>query len=233
MKLLSFDIGIKNLAYAILELDNEKNIKIIEWDIINIMEEDINSQKKCSTEKCLRFAEHYHKKTNTNLLCKKHYTKYLEDNNKKLNRIRIINCNNVNTFEVMNKMYDLLDSRYKHFLDCEKIILEMQPVKRQQMRTIANMLYAYFNLRGVRDISKISNDVLFTNACNKLKYNITETEKHKNTYSERKKLAIKYVYDYLEKMNDELNKKLFDNSKKKDDLADCLLQCIFYIENTL
>lgn len=228
MKYLSFDIGIKNLAYTILEKDEEtKEIKIIEWNIINIMEEDINKQKICDLEKCKKFAEYYNKKECNTFLCKTHYKKH----NKRLNRIKIINCNNVNTFDVMNKMYDLLDRDYKYFLDCDLAILEMQPVKRQQMRSIANLLYAYFNLRGVREDVKMSN-VVFTNACNKLKYSFDEEDnKKKNTYSERKKLAIVYTYDYLDKMNDEDNRNLFTLSKKKDDLADCLLQCIFYIEN--
>ena len=38
MKILSFDIGIKNLAYVLLEHDNEKNeaFTICKWDIINL-----------------------------------------------------------------------------------------------------------------------------------------------------------------------------------------------------
>ena len=35
MKLLSFDVGIKNLAYCIIEYKNDK-LDIIDWNIINL-----------------------------------------------------------------------------------------------------------------------------------------------------------------------------------------------------
>ena len=36
MKILSWDIGIKNLSYCILESENKNNVKIIDWGIIDI-----------------------------------------------------------------------------------------------------------------------------------------------------------------------------------------------------
>ena len=40
MKILSFDVGIKNLAYCVIEVDTkeDKNHKILDWDIINCAE---------------------------------------------------------------------------------------------------------------------------------------------------------------------------------------------------
>ena len=35
MKLMSFDVGIKNLAYCIMEYDGVK-LNIIDWNIINL-----------------------------------------------------------------------------------------------------------------------------------------------------------------------------------------------------
>lgn len=229
MLYLSFDIGIKNLAYILLEYDEESKIKTIkEWGIINIMEEDINKQEHCT--KCNSFAEYCNKKNLSDYLCKKHYKKYLEADNKKLNKLKIINCNKVDTFMVINKMYDLFETKYKYFLNADIVLLEMQPVKRQQMRTIANMVHSYFNISGVRNNDSKIHNVFFTSATNKLKYNVEETQKTKNTYSERKKLAIKYCDDYLNNIENKYYLDFFTESRKKDDLADALLQCLFFID---
>lgn len=43
-KVLSFDVGIKNLAYCLLEINKEdKKFKILKWDIINLAD----NRKKC------------------------------------------------------------------------------------------------------------------------------------------------------------------------------------------
>jgi hypothetical protein len=46
MKVCSWDVGIKHLAYCVLEKINDTDFKIIKWAIINIIEED---QHKCSS----------------------------------------------------------------------------------------------------------------------------------------------------------------------------------------
>ena len=57
MKILSWDVGIKNLAYAIIEFtDKTNNFKIIKWDIINLLDDTIKcchilqgKKKNCSS----------------------------------------------------------------------------------------------------------------------------------------------------------------------------------------
>ena len=44
MKLISFDVGIKNLAYCIVDDSNNSNMKILKWDIIDLL----NINNKCS-----------------------------------------------------------------------------------------------------------------------------------------------------------------------------------------
>ena len=51
MKLISFDIGIKNMAYCIINIDLEKNtFDIIRWDILNLMNENLNDKKFCNVK---------------------------------------------------------------------------------------------------------------------------------------------------------------------------------------
>ena len=79
MIILSIDIGIKNLAYAILEVTNtnlDKNsivtgtqdFKIIKWDVINLCNKFI----PCSNTSCSKQAN-FHK--NANFYCKNHTKK--------------------------------------------------------------------------------------------------------------------------------------------------------------
>ncbi len=46
MKLLSFDVGIKNLAYCLFEVDMNKNFSIIEWNIISLLNNE-NKEINC------------------------------------------------------------------------------------------------------------------------------------------------------------------------------------------
>ncbi len=57
MIILSFDVGIKNLAYCLFEyntlqsenLQNDKNYKILQWDVIDLADTSIPI---CQNEKC-------------------------------------------------------------------------------------------------------------------------------------------------------------------------------------
>ena len=46
MRVCSWDVGIKNLAYCVLEKVSDNEFSIIKWGIINIIEDD---QHKCSS----------------------------------------------------------------------------------------------------------------------------------------------------------------------------------------
>ena len=84
------------------------------------------------------------------------------------------------------------------------------------------MITQYFIMNNITNIEYIS-------AMNKLKlFNI----KNKLNYIERKKMGISLTLQILNKENfnkESLN--IFENSKKKDDLADSFLQCIWYLKN--
>lgn len=68
MKLISFDVGLRNLAYCILEGTNRNDLKITGWDLIDVMAE-INGLDKPLCMKCKKPACWVQK---TNYVCTRH-----------------------------------------------------------------------------------------------------------------------------------------------------------------
>jgi len=52
MRLISYDIGIKNLAYCVIEY-KDKELSILDWNVINLLEETPQTQK-CSQKKSIK-----------------------------------------------------------------------------------------------------------------------------------------------------------------------------------
>ena len=275
MKILSIDIGIKNLAFIILELNennkesNIKDFKIIKWDVINLC----NKINNCYEKSCKKEAK-FHK--NNIFYCKNHtkksdyalppcnvktlhkqtiktlstlaeqyqiniekpanklsLIKALEDhlNNTCFEAIETINANNVNLIDLGISLKNELNELFNKYdlSTIDQIILENQisPLA-NRMKTIQGMVSQYFidcNNYNIQFISAINKLKLFVNKENK------ENKEKKITYSERKKLSIFYTKQLLEEKNmgDELN--FFTKHSKKDDLADCFLQGIYYLNN--
>ena len=263
MKVLSIDIGIKNLAFILINHDeNSCDFEILKWDVINLC----NCVPTCSNIKCNVKAKFY---KNNAFFCKKHAKNedykipniniktlakqsikalnvIIEENNitieKKSNKQDIIkaieehvenNCfNNVETINANN--VNLIDLGINLKYECNKIfdtqtiesinmiIIENQisPIA-NRMKTIQGMVSQYFIDRGNYNIEFIS-------AANKLKLFI---QNKKTTYNERKKLSINYTNELLNKKNKTKDIEFFSKHSKKDDLADCYLQAIYYLHN--
>jgi hypothetical protein len=87
MKVVSFDVGIKNLAVCILEYDDSSNIKIIYWDVINLLDNNaIKIVLPCSIPNCKQKIKSYIEiEENKFHFCTKHlsekdkYTKPITD----------------------------------------------------------------------------------------------------------------------------------------------------------
>ena len=88
------------------------------------------------------------------------------------------------------------------------------------MKTLQGMIAQYFIMRGTPCIEFIS-------AANKLKMFMT---KKKTTYTERKVESVEVTKELLEKLPQfEKYRGCLEKNKKKDDLADCFLQGIYYL----
>jgi hypothetical protein len=84
MKVLSFDVGIKNLAGCVLEWntdsdDIKSHLNIHYWDIINIVQNKTNNEQKsykCYSKDCSGKVKSYIDLSGTKYyLCSKHLTK--------------------------------------------------------------------------------------------------------------------------------------------------------------
>jgi hypothetical protein len=83
MKILSFDVGIKNLAYCLFSINccNDNILKILKWDVINLCDTVVSKKYTCSL--CKKNAHYYLNATaddekkdiiNSTAYCKKHAT---------------------------------------------------------------------------------------------------------------------------------------------------------------
>ena len=227
VKILSWDIGIKNLSFCLLrceEKEDQKKVVIEDWGIIDISCEE--KPKKCVgvTKKgdiCGKKAKMIViEDSEEKYYCKIHGKGGKEIVAKKKGKT-------IDYMKIGEKMVTELDS-YENFLDVDYVLLENQPcLKRPSMKNIQCMLYSYFLIRGHIDKGTIHR-VEFIFAGNKLKgckeFGI-EIPKVKGTYTQRKKMAIEYCKKLLD---DNEKTEFFMSHKKKDDLADSFLQGRFY-----
>ena len=258
MKILSWDVGIINLAYQIREINGTEN-KIIKWDIINIIEQE---EVKCN---CNKKAIWCNDKNNYCGLCKNKFIKdhkilsvdkndyikekkyYFEEkeyiwndlkklllNHNKEIKMKKISVKNSKKYSIEEKKILLIEklNEYPELLQVDYVIVENQPVfKNPHMKTIENTIVDYFIIRGIFEFKTIKFVKMF-NASNKLKTNLIETklaiENTKNKYKTHKLLSIQYTLK-------DLNQKYpfwinhFIHQKKQDDLADAHLMIEYLI----
>jgi len=114
-------------------------------------------------------------------------------------------------------------------LNADIVLIEKQPSRNNKMRIIEAFLHSYFIIKGkCNDQSPIKNSIIYS-AKHKLGSN---TFKGKRSYTERKRLSVTRTKEYIDRTNQaRWAIELFQNCKKKDDLADSLLQALSYIGN--
>lgn len=195
---LSFDIGIKNLAYCLFQYDPsyDFSFKIIDWNILDISIDEKKNVMDCQSDK------------------------------------------------LFHTLHETFGNKEIHH-----VVIENQPVlKNPVMKSVQIMVYSYFKM--ARMLQEEIQTVCMVNAGNKLKFAfntiqpflIKETDEFndiptsinpKNKYKETKNASIQYVRALLSTKNQNEQITYFDNFKKKDDLADTLLQGLYYSYNNI
>ena len=106
-------------------------------------------------------------------------------------------------------------------LEASKVVIEKQPDKNRSMKAIENLLHTYFL------VSEGEREVVIWDARHKIP---DCAGPGKAMYAKRKKASIERAREFI--AGDGPNKELvkfFDSHKKKDDLADSLMQSLSFI----
>lgn len=228
-KLVSKELNFDNIFEEIPIIENEKCV----YNNCKIKKIEVNYKLKKEFENIPKIEN-----TNNILLCKTHHKTFKNNHNKmiKVNKTKLNNFNNTNIDEIKLNLWLRLD-KLPVLLDVDYVIIENQPVLRNpRMKTISESLYNYFLCRGIVDkerTNSIIQAIKYINPSNKLKMekdnsiSVLKGSTSKTKYKLTKSLAVEYTKNLLEKYPD--FKDIFNNTKKKDDLADCFLQGLYYI----
>jgi len=234
MYYIGWDIGIKNLAYCIIEQLPNKTEIIKELEIINLIDPPKiymcsmtnKNKKKCNSKACF-----FNKNTEELYYCNKHYNLLSAKEQKDVKAIKSPKKVNKYSLEELGlRLFKTLDEN-PLFSECENIIIENQPVlKNPTMKSIQIMLYSYFLIKN-KNIQIIK----LVNASNKLKVYkgpISKEEqdtisKIKDKYRRNKMTAILHASLMIQ---DDKILEYFNSHKKKDDLADAFLMTKYLIK---
>lgn len=281
--ILSFDVGIINLAYCLFTKENNK-LKILDWNIINLTNREAT---KCHCGLKASFSQ------GENFFCKVHakkcepvkpFEELFKSNteNKCTHLVKEACCNRKSVYNMADQFYctthakakyksleishkvkafknkavstmDFDDTRLKLFqklqekeelLKADIVLIENQPsMKNPTMKSIAAGLYDFYMIRGLLDKVPESNIkvVKFMSPSNKLKLVddgqtkqvvIYKAESNDSkAYKLTKELSVKYAKELITGMNEWVT--FLNGQKKKDDLADALLQGLYYYEKNL
>jgi hypothetical protein len=221
MKILSFDVGIKNLSYCLL------NDKVIEdWGILNISTDDVCEHCSKDGKRCDKSVKYVCQ--GPFQVCSAH--KKLKQYSDK--KFKCVPKKKNPMLDQGTKMVEILKKK-ENFIEVDLVVIENQPaLKNPTMKSIQMILYTYFLIEGVTNNNSSIESIELINARNKLKAYTGPIVPCdiKDKYKRTKFLGIQYCLSMIIDQQDQwIN--LFTTSKKKDDLADAYLQGMYVLQS--
>jgi hypothetical protein len=230
MKILSWDVGIYNLSYCILEKNTETGeTNIIDWNIVNLVDND-----KMKKNKTALFENIPIKLQEIPELLNVDYVVIENQPSLKNPQMKSIQMVLYSYFIILGKAVNFGEFKNISFIDfCSasnklkvydgpKIIFQEKVKKPPKLKKGIVPVVAVI----VEDIIKDEegDEIVNTDVVEGIK------KKPALKYAEKKKLAIAHAQYYVDN-NFITYKDFFSSHKKKDDLADSLLQGMYYIKN--
>jgi hypothetical protein len=250
MKIIGIDIAIENLAFCGLDFKESDGLEKVtidksEWFVLDTTPDDYK-QDCCyiNKKKCSKGAGWFYVDKQSgvyNFYCATH--KKVVDP-QKTKSWKTLNKNYINTNEVIQSMFKILDEKLDYFRSADYIIIEKQPPKNPKMIAIMNYLYSYFVVRLWNDVKKEEwklKDIVFVDAKNKVNYSLGVLNKEeveqitqkynptKNKYQYYKKVSIACVQKELASGEHKELLDYFNSYKKIDDLADSRNMVLWWI----
>ncbi len=166
--ILSFDVGIKNLAWALISKEDKKECKLEKYGIIDLTK---TNEKECDNPNTVFLLENIEMIATC---CEGHKNKF-KNNGKKKDVTLYEICKNIITNLEMFKMMNITT-----------IVIENQPaMKTPKMKQIQSFLIMYFAMNNQEVILKSPNSKYFGHKF------------EKNHYSERKKFSIELFKKFI------------------------------------
>ena len=248
MKLVSFDVGLRNLAFCILEGTHRSNVKILNWDLIDVMAESAGHDNI----KCFKCKKPANWTNGTSTACTVHKPKTSKPPTKtSLNKKSLIDLNILagKTFKTKKEAVDVLyktrsTENWKRCVKSSKSVSVVDladPIARclearkdiwhnadliafeqqpdKRMLCVQAMLHMWFVCQGY--------NCKGVSASHKLTNMITVQYSTK-TYKGRKSTGIIHATELVPSQKD---REYMLKHPKKDDLADSFLQGLWVLEN--
>ena len=276
-RLISFDVGIKNLAYCILDVSANTNT-IVQWNVLNLCEPvqlpTLNCQEVLKNKKiCGKQAKYTkgsdcmcttHAKMSRNYLIPQQGNSIASLKKKSAEDIKLLYQDSFPNSSQQLKKLDMIHELVNFHANrsWEPIAITKQNASKTDLITIGRSLYAQLSQNNIMNtvthviienqISPIANrmktiqgmlaqhfislgvmNIEFVSSGNKLK-DFQKISDAKTPYQKHKKDAVIHCSEILAEMHEDKWDAFFkDHSAKKDDLADCFLQGIWFLKKNL